>query len=156
MSISITPVLKFDSNCAEAIKFYQRALDGVIETKTTFGDLTPEQQKQVYPLGFAFRDPAKNIVWARLKILNGDRIELGDSNLAFNKEYNGHAISLAASDEQQAHRWFDNLSEQGRVTLPLRTSQQVEMFGTFGMVTDKFGVEWVVRRMPIPQPDTDN
>lgn len=157
MSISITPCLLFKGNCAEALKFYQRALDGVIDAKTTFGDLTADQQKQVLGLGFAMDDPAEKIVWARLKILNGDEhIELSDSFLAFNQEHAGHAISLAVREEADANRWFDNLSQEGKITLPLRAHHRVEMFGTFGMVTDKFGIEWVVRVMPIPQPDTDN
>lgn len=50
-------------------------------------------------------------------------------------------MSLAGQDEAQLTGYFNGLSEGGTVTTPL----DKQVWGdTFGMVTDKFGIHWLV------------
>jgi PhnB protein len=50
-------------------------------------------------------------------------------------------LSLSGSDEPKLRRFFDRLSAGGRVTSPL----EKQFWGdTFGTLTDKFGVDWMV------------
>ena len=56
---------------------------------------------------------------------------------------NNFSISLsgAQADERELRRYWDKLSAGGAVTMPLG---QAPWGDTFGMCTDKFGVNWLV------------
>jgi len=57
------------------------------------------------------------------------------------KGFSGFALSIGLSDLAEANRLFAALSESGQVTMPL----QKQFWGaTFGMFTDKFGVDWMI------------
>jgi PhnB protein len=50
-------------------------------------------------------------------------------------------LSLIGSDEANLTRYFNRLSEGGTVDMPL----EKQFWGdAFGMLTDKFGVHWMV------------
>ncbi len=54
---------------------------------------------------------------------------------------NGISLSLAGQDEALLTKYFNGLSEGGNVTMPLAK----QFWGdTFGMFTDKFGIDWMV------------
>ena len=56
-------------------------------------------------------------------------------------ESGGFAVSLSGDDEAELRGYWDKLSEGGQVTVPL----EKQVWGdTFGMVTDRFGVGWMV------------
>ena len=56
-------------------------------------------------------------------------------------QFEGFRISLAFATRDEANRAFEALSDGGEVALPL-----TETFWSpcFGMVTDRFGVGWMV------------
>ena len=56
-------------------------------------------------------------------------------------EYNGFTLAITVADDAEAQRVFTALCEGGNVTMPL-----MKTFWTtsFGMLTDKFGVPWMV------------
>lgn len=50
-------------------------------------------------------------------------------------------MSIVGSDEVQLRGYFEKLSEGGKVDMPLAK----QFWGdTFGMLTDKFGVHWMI------------
>ena len=50
-------------------------------------------------------------------------------------------ISLSGDDEAELRGYFDKLSDEGTVTMPL----EKQMWGDyFGMLNDRFGVAWMV------------
>jgi PhnB protein len=50
-------------------------------------------------------------------------------------------LSLSGDDADVLAGYFEKLSEDGTVTVPL----EKQMWGdSFGMLTDKFGVQWMV------------
>lgn len=51
------------------------------------------------------------------------------------------ALSLATSDAAEGERVFIALSDGGKVDQPL---ENAVWGGRFGMLTDKFGVQWMV------------
>ena len=53
----------------------------------------------------------------------------------------GISVALAVLDPADAERKFKALSEGGNVTMPI---QQTFWAQRFGMVTDKFGIPWMV------------
>jgi PhnB protein len=53
----------------------------------------------------------------------------------------GFNVALHSRGAAEARRIFDGLSEGGKVTTPLAP---VDWAALFGMVTDRFGVPWLV------------
>jgi PhnB protein len=53
----------------------------------------------------------------------------------------GITISLSGDDEAELRGYWDRLADGGSVTLPL---EKAPWGDSFGMVTDRFGVPWMV------------
>lgn len=130
--MQLTTYLTFNGNCAEAFKFYEKALGGKIEVMQTHGE-TP-MADEVPP------DWKDAIMHARLLV--GDAVLMGsDMPPGKQEEHSGFSISAHLDTAAEADRVFAALSEGGRVNMPL-----TETFwaARFGMLTDKFGVDWMV------------
>lgn len=56
-------------------------------------------------------------------------------------KFSGFSLSISAKDEADADRIFNALSSGGQVTMPLT---KTFWSPRFGMLTDKFGVSWMV------------
>lgn len=130
MEPMLSPYLNFNAKAAEAMKFYQSVLGGELAMQT-FGEAkmaqTPEENDLVVhaslktdSLSFMASDtppsrPAKF----------GDNIHL----------------SVAGQDAEKLTDIFNKLSQGGNVDMPLAK----QFWGdTFGMLTDRFGVHWMV------------
>ena len=61
--------------------------------------------------------------------------------------FNG-SISLSGDDETTLRRYWDQLVEGGTIGEPLA---QAPWGDTFGMCTDKFGINWLVNIAGAPQ-----
>ena len=59
--------------------------------------------------------------------------------------FQGFALGLAVIDAAAAERLFSILSEGGQVLMPLAKTFWSPLFG---MVTDRFGVAWMISVMP--------
>lgn len=124
--------LSFDGRCAEAMRFYAQALDARIETLLTVrdspmaADSPPEVQDQVmhaYLVGPGF------------SLMAGDAMGMPWQGV------HGVAMTLNYDTVDEATRRFAALAEGGTVTMPLAESFWAQ---TFGMLTDRFGVPWIV------------
>jgi PhnB protein len=58
-----------------------------------------------------------------------------------NPLFQGFSLSIEAPSEAEARRRFDALAEGGSVQMPLG---KTFWSPCFGMVTDRFGVQWMV------------
>ena len=56
-------------------------------------------------------------------------------------DFNGFSLSIAVDDESEAKRLFDALADGGTVDMPLA---KTFWSPCFGMLTDQFGVSWMV------------
>ena len=54
---------------------------------------------------------------------------------------NNFAISITADSKEEAEKLFNGLSAGGKVTMPLGKTFWSECFG---MLTDKFGINWMM------------
>lgn len=124
--------LSFDGRCAEAMRFYAQALDARIETLLAVrdspmaADSPPEVQDQVmhaYLVGPGF------------SLMAGDAMGMPWQGV------HGVAMTLNYDTVDEATRRFAALAEGGTVTMPLAESFWAQ---TFGMLTDRFGVPWIV------------
>jgi PhnB protein len=145
--MTITPYLHFKGNCEEALTFYEKALGAKIVMISRYKDLPPEAQGPE-PL------PAE----AGEMIMHG-RIEVGGqwimaSDCPPNFPYDGiHGVSIALGfdDVKEAERAFNALADGGQLTMPLAETFWAERFG---MLTDKFGVAWMVNGVEKGKPNS--
>jgi PhnB protein len=64
------------------------------------------------------------------------------------QSFSGFSLSIAVGTEAEAERIFRALSEGGNVTMPLT---KTFWSPKFGMLTDKFGVGWMVSVFEMPK-----
>jgi PhnB protein len=128
--VFLNPYLYFNGNCAEAMKFYQSVLGG-------------ELKMQKYSeTGMPTSDEVKDkIIHAFLK---NDMLTFMASD--GNKEYpvsvgNNIQMSISGENDEMLRKYFSALSNGGNVDMPLKK----QFWGdTFGTLTDKFGVHWMI------------
>jgi PhnB protein len=134
---TLTPYLNFNGKTAEAMRFYQSVLGGDL-TMQTFGEAkmakSPKDKDLI--LHAALKNDALSIMASDgqpgIKVVFGDNIHM----------------SLAGQDNAKLSEMFAKLGRGGKVDMPLAK----QFWGdTFGMVTDKFGVHWMVNIVAKPQ-----
>jgi PhnB protein len=131
----IEPYLFFNGSCEEAMRFYEKALGAKVEMLMRVKDSPDPPPPGMYPPG-----SEDKIMHASLEI-GGARIMASDGCDMSGPAFKGFSLSLTARDEAQARRWFEALGDGGQVGMPLG---KTFFSPCFGMVTDRFGVGWMV------------
>jgi len=130
----IQPYLFFDGRCEEALEFYQSALGAQVEMVMRFKD-NPDPQP-----GMCAPGSENKVMHAAFHV--GDSLIMASDGMAGGKpEFKGFSLSVNAKDEAHADKLFASLGKGGKVTMPLA---KTFFSPRFGMVTDKFGVGWMV------------
>jgi len=138
--IVVQPYLFFDGKCEEAIQFYQHALGAKLNMQMRFKD-SPEPPSP----GCAPADTSK-IMHAQFQI--GDtEVMASDGRGSGNPKFEGFSLSLSLPTEAEVERAFQALAEGGAIQMPLG---KTFFSARFGMVTDRFGVMWMVMVTPTP------
>jgi PhnB protein len=132
--MKIEPYLFFDGRCEEAMEFYR----GALGAKVTFMMRYKENPEPAAP-GMLPPDYGNKIMYANLHI--GDTHVMVADGIYESHGFEGFSLSLTASDEKQAGKLFAALSDGGKVEVPLA---KTFFSPCFGMVTDRFGVGWMV------------
>jgi PhnB protein len=134
------PYLSFNGTCAEAMRFYERALDGKLEATVRFADMpcpagTPSEQGQL-------------IAHARLVLDGNGLLFAGDCppGMAY-ESIKGVALTLNYDTVEQAQRVFGALAEGGTITMAMQPAFWAK---TWGMLFDRFGTPWMVNGELIP------
>ncbi|HUQ73195.1 MAG TPA: VOC family protein, partial [Burkholderiales bacterium] len=84
--------------------------------------------------------PADKVMHACFRVGETD-VMASDGMCAGKPAFEGFSLSLTARDDADAKRLFGALSEGGKVQMPLGPSF---FASSFGMLTDRFGVGWMV------------
>ena len=129
--MNVTPHLSFNGDCEAAFKFYEKSLGG----KTSFIGTYAESPMA----GQVPAEMGKKIMHASFS-LNGTNVFSGDDSPRYSKPQ-GITIALSMKDQAQAERIFDALAENGVVGMAL---QETFWALRFGMVTDRFGIPWMI------------
>ncbi len=131
MSTKLNPYINFNNKAREAMEFYKSVFGGKL-TMSTFKEFN------------AAEDPSdeNKIMHAQLEADNGITIMAADMP----KKMDYHAgtnfsMSLSGENEAEIKGYFQKLAAGGKVTQPL---EKAPWGDTFGMCTDKFGVDWLV------------
>lgn len=131
--MKIDPYLSFNGRADEAIEFYKSALGARVNVLMRFKD-APE------PCPGIPADMMDKVMHADLAI-GSSRIYLTDGGCQSAATFSGISLSLQVTSDAEAEQRFIALAERGKITMPLGKT----FFATaFGMVTDRFGVSWMV------------
>jgi PhnB protein len=132
--------LAFNGNCAEAMRFYEQALDGKLEVLMSGAD---SPMAADIPKEFADR-----ILHARLALPGGGVLYAGDAPAHMPYEgIKGVSIAVDYASVAEAEKVFAALAAGGQVGMPMQPTFWARRFG---MCTDKFGTPWLVNGEPIP------
>ena len=131
MPSKLNPYLSFKDNAREAMEFYQTVFGGKLTTST-------------FKESHASQDASEDnkVMHSVLEADNG--ITFMASDTPNRMEYTAgtnYSMSLSGDNEAELHGYFEKLSVGGNVTMPL---EKAPWGDTFGMLTDKFGVPWLV------------
>lgn len=131
MQSKLNPYLSFQDNTREAMEFYRTVFGGKLDMRTF---------KEFH----ASQDPSEDnlIMHSVLEAENG--ITFMASDTPSRMEYRAGtnmSMSLSGDNEAELTAYFEKLSAGGMITMPLEKA----IWGdSFGMCTDKFGVQWLV------------
>ena len=130
MSSSLNPYLAFRDNAREAMEFYQGVFGGKLDV-STFGQFGTEGAD------------ADKVMHAQLTADNGFVLMGADTpaEMEYNNAGGNITVSLSGDDADDLRGYWQKLSADGNVTMPM----QKQMWGDeFGMCVDKFGVPWMI------------
>ena len=130
--------LTFNGNCEEAFKFYQSVFGGEIPYMGRFKDMPPGEDSKLNP------GEENRIMHVSLPISKETMLMGSDTGGEWGTGYsqgNNFAISITADTKEEADKLFKGLSAGGKVTMPLSKTFWADHFG---MLTDKFGISWMV------------
>lgn len=132
--------LGFNGNCAEAMRFYERALGGKLEVMMTHGespmaDHCPPESRD-------------RILHARLALPGGGLLMAGDcpSSMPYDG-IKGVSLTLNYDTVAEAGRVFAALVEGGTVTMAMQPAFWAK---AWGMLVDRFGTPWIVNGELLP------
>lgn len=130
----IEPYLFFGGRCEEALEFYQSALGAEVAYLMRF-----KERPEANPPGMVPDGWGEKIMHASFRV--GEATLMASDGCEKGSGFAGFSLSVTVPTVEEAEKTFAALAEGGRVTMPLEKS----FFSPrFGMVTDRFGVGWMV------------
>jgi PhnB protein len=131
MATRITPYIRFDGNCSEAMKFYKNCFGGDLSVMTVAespmaGKVPSADPKDVF---HASLSSGSN------ELLASDMVPDGLT------KGNAMVLALQCASEQELRTHFSKLSAGGKVVYPV---DKAVWGGLYGQLVDKFGNEWML------------
>ena len=129
--MSLDPYLMFDGAAKEVMQFYHGIFGGEL-TMMTYGETFPDTPTE-------YKD---RIMHASLKN-DFFSVMASDTPPQMTPATVGNNINLClvGSDLEQLTTYFNKLAEGGKINMPL----EKQFWGdTFGTLTDKYGIPWMV------------
>ena len=131
--MKVQAYVTFGGRCEEALEFYKKAVGAEVKNLLRWKD-SPDAAMQPPP---GYEEKVMN---ASFRI--GDTELMADDGMGAKEvEFKGMTLALSVADDAEAKRVFTALGEGGRVQMPLARTFWTS---SFGMLTDKFGVPWMV------------
>jgi PhnB protein len=134
--MQIEPYLFFEGRTEEALQFYQSKLGAKVEFLMRYKE-NPDPK---------YNPPnSDNKVMHSLFRIGDAKVMASDGNCSGKPSFQGFSLTFNAADEADAKRRFNALAEGGKVNQPLTETFFAK---SFGMVADRFGVNWMVMAGP--------
>ena len=130
--------LTFNGDCEQAFDFYKSILGGEYVSISRFKEM-PESPE------FEITESDKEKIMHVTLPISKETMLMGSDTAAASaanfKQGNNFSISITADSKEEADRLFGGLSEGGKIIMPMNMTFWESYFG---MLTDKFGVQWMV------------
>jgi uncharacterized glyoxalase superfamily protein PhnB len=139
----VQPYLFFGGRCEEALAFYTQALGATTGMMLRFNESPDPVPEGMLQPGFENKVMHAEFQVGNTKILASDGCD--DTT-----KFDGFRLTLTVPTVEDADRAFEALANGGNIDMPIG-----ETFWSprYGMVTDKFGVGWMVM-VPAQNPPT--
>jgi PhnB protein len=135
----VQPYLFFGGRCQEALEFYGAAIGARVEMLMLHKDSPEPPPPGVLKPGFENKVMHATFHIGEATLMASDGC--GEESSGFS----GFSLALAVPTEAEADRAFAALAEGGKVEMPLG---KTFWSPRFGMLTDRFGVGWMVNVAP--------
>ena len=132
--MNVQPYLSFEGRAQEAIDFYKGALGAKVDTIMLFKDAPAEMQSQISP-------QSKDKIMHAAFHIGDTQVMASDGRCSGKASFSGVTLSLNAASNGEADKLFNALAQGGQVQMPMA---ETFFANRFGMVADKFGVNWMV------------
>ena len=131
--MKVQAYVTFDGRCEEALDFYKKSIGAVVTGLMRWKDSQDKDMKG--PPGYE-----EKIMNASFRI--GETELMADDGMGEKRaEFKGMTLAIEVADDAEAKRVFTALGDGGNITMPL---MKTFWTSSFGMLTDKFGVPWMV------------
>ena len=132
---AVNSYLNFSDNCEEAFNFYKSVFGGEFATIMRFKDVPAEYKMD--------EKEDEKIMHIALPMGKEDMLMGSDTPGSMGSIMNGnnYSICISPESEKEATKLFNGLSTGGKVTMPMEKT----FWGAyFGMLADKFGIQWMI------------
>ena len=131
--MKVEAYLSFGGRCEEALEFYKQALGAEVIMMMRWKE-SPDPAMKAPP------SSEEKIMHAIFKV--GATTLMADDGMGQEKaEFKGFTLSINVPDDAEAKRVFAALGDGASVKMPL---MKTFWTSSWGMLTDKFGVPWMV------------
>lgn len=131
---NVTPYLFFGGRCEEAIAFYEQAVGAKTTMKMRFNESPDPVPAGMLQAGFEAK-----IMHASLTI--GATTLMASDGCDDKSRFDGFRLALSFPTSESCEKAFHALSDGGKIDMPLTATFWSPLYG---MLTDKFGVGWMV------------
>ena len=138
--MNVQAYVTFGGRCEEALAFYKKSVGAEVTALMRWKESPDAAMKP--PPGHEEKIMHANFRIDETRLMADDG--LGDKAA----EFKGMTLAIEVADDAEAKRVFTALAEGGKVTMAL---MKTFWTSSFGMLTDKFGVPWMVN-VTAPKP----
>lgn len=131
---AVQPYLFFGGRCEEALEFYKEALGAQVVMMMRFSDSPDPMPEGMLQEGFEHKIMHASFTIGKMTLMASD----GCDDKA---KFDGLRLALSVPTEAAADAAFAALAAQGKVDMPLA---KTFWSPRYGMVTDQFGLGWMV------------
>ncbi len=131
----VQPYLFFDGRYEEAIEFYRKKLGAEVTAMLRFREAPEPHPPGMIPAG------AENKVMHSSFRIGETEVMAFDGECQGIPSFQGFSLTISVKNEPETERLFAALSDGGQVRMPMA---KTFFSSRFGMVTDRFGVSWMV------------
>ena len=131
--MKVQAYITFGGRCEEALEFYKKSIGAEVSGLMRWKE-NPDKDMKGPP------GSEEKVMNAAFRI--GETQLMADDGMGEKTvEFKGMTLCIEVADDVEAKRVFTALGEGAKVTMPLA---KTFWSSSFGMLTDKFGVPWMV------------
>ncbi|AJE97158.1 VOC family protein [Pandoraea apista] len=127
--------LFFEGRCEEAITFYEKTLGAKRRALMRYSENPGSCPEGMLPPG------SENKIMHGEFTLGDSMVMVSDGMVSGKPKFDGFSLSVDFADVGAAEKAFNALADGGQINMPLGETFFAK---TFGMVKDRFGVNWMV------------